>query len=95
MTDLEHFVPRSVLLATPDSCLCLLIDTEWGLLPHSGAETSGSLAGLHVGDLQPFDRSYRGRMRKAEGQMQRVGGSRRCHGHVPTPSAPYHLQPSS
>ncbi|ELK08281.1 Transcription factor COE2 [Pteropus alecto] len=28
------------------SCLCLLIDTKWGLLPHSVTEKSGSPAGL-------------------------------------------------
>lgn len=60
MIDLEHFVTRSVHPAAPGSCLCLLIDTKWGLLPRSVIEKSGNLAGLHFPDLQPFARSSRG-----------------------------------
>lgn len=46
MIDLEHFVTKSVHPLAPGSCLCLLIDTKWGLLPHSETEKSGSPAGL-------------------------------------------------
>lgn len=33
MIDLEHFVTKSVRPAARGSCLCLLIDTKWGLVP--------------------------------------------------------------
>lgn len=52
--DLEHFVTKSVHPAAPGSCLCLLIDTKWGLLPHSLTERAGRPGKASSPGLQCF-----------------------------------------